>query len=241
MSKRLETVATMTCMKTLLMLFNFIFWGSGMLMLCIGIWMRLQLRDYMNMGVQDSGTALLALASLGAVLALAATLACCCTARGHPALLYLYGAFLAVVALLELGAGASVYAYRTNLNEGFDQGLNESMIAYGQEHSISNHIDTMQSTLHCCGNRGYTDWFNIYPPKDIPLSCCKVPQDECKTNDIEQIYTEGCYNRVVDFINSNIGLVAGTAIGVAFFPLVGIFLACCLASNINKTEYEQVA
>ncbi|RLU26086.1 hypothetical protein DMN91_002249 [Ooceraea biroi] len=151
----------------------------------------------MNMGVQDSGTALLALASLGAVLALAATLACCCTARGHPALLYLYGAFLAVVALLELGAGASVYAYRTNLNEGFDQGLNESMIAYGQEHSISNHIDTMQST--------------------------------------------GCYNRVVDFINSNIGLVAGTAIGVAFFPLVGIFLACCLASNINKTEYEQVA
>ncbi|EZA62208.1 hypothetical protein X777_02834, partial [Ooceraea biroi] len=62
---------------------------SGMLMLCIGIWMRLQLRDYMNMGVQDSGTALLALASLGAVLALAATLACCCTARGHPALLYL--------------------------------------------------------------------------------------------------------------------------------------------------------
>jgi len=43
----------------------------------------------MNVGVQDSGTALLALASLGAVLALAATLACCCTARGHPALLYL--------------------------------------------------------------------------------------------------------------------------------------------------------
>lgn len=58
-------------------------------MLCIGIWMRIQLRDYVNIGVQDSGTALLALASLGAVLALAATLACCCTARGHPALLYL--------------------------------------------------------------------------------------------------------------------------------------------------------
>jgi tetraspanin-7 len=45
----------------------------------------------------------------------------------------------------------------------------------------------------------------------------------------------------MDFINSNIGLVAGTAIGVAFFPLIGILLTCCLASNINKTEYEQVA
>lgn len=46
---------------------------------------------------------------------------------------------------------------------------------------------------------------------------------------------------MLDFLNANIGLVAGTAIGVAFFPLVGVFLACCLASNINKAEYEQVA
>ncbi|KAL0115511.1 hypothetical protein PUN28_010792 [Cardiocondyla obscurior] len=242
MSKRLETVATITCKKTLLMLFNFIFWVSGLLMLCIGIWMRIQLRDYVNISVQGSGAALLALASLGAVLAVAAVLACCCTARGHPALLYLYGAFLAVVALLELGAGASVYAYRTSLNEGFDQGLNESMMAYGQDQSKTSHIDTMQSTLQCCGNRGYADWSKLVPPKEVPLSCCKVPQNECdRRNIIDDIYNEGCYNRVLDFINSNIGLVAGTAIGVAFFPLVGIFLSCCLASNINKAEYEQVA
>lgn len=241
MSKRLETVATMTCMKTLLMLFNFIFWASGVLMLCIGIWMRIQLRDYINMNVQGSGAALLALASLGAVLAVAAVLACCCTARGHPALLYLYGAFLAVVALLELGVGASVYAYRTNLNEAFDQSLNQSMEAYGQDDSMSNRIDTMQSTLHCCGNRGYADWRNLNIPQEIPMSCCKVPKDKCDPNNIDQIYTDGCYSCVLEFINSNIGLVAGTAIGVAFFPLVGIFLACCLASNINKAEYEQVA
>ncbi|KAL6258169.1 hypothetical protein P5V15_010094 [Pogonomyrmex californicus] len=241
MSKRLETVATMTCMKTLLMLFNFIFWASGILMLCIGIWMRILLRDYMNMSMQGSGAALLALASLGAVVAVAAVLACCCTTRGHPALLYLYGAFLAVVALLELGAGASIYAYRTNLNEGFDQDLNESMAVYGQDNSKSSHIDFIQSNLHCCGNRGYADWLNLDPPKNVPLSCCKMPEKKCDSQDTEQIYIEGCYNRVLDFMNDNFGLVAGTAIGVVFFPLVGIFLACCLASNINKAEYEQVA
>lgn len=63
--------------------------GSGMLILCTSIWMRFQLRDYVNMNVQGSGSALLAVACLGAVLAVAAILACCCTARGHPALLYL--------------------------------------------------------------------------------------------------------------------------------------------------------
>lgn len=60
-----------------------------MLILCTSIWMRFQLRDYVNMNVQGSGSALLAVACLGAVLAVAAILACCCTARGHPALLYL--------------------------------------------------------------------------------------------------------------------------------------------------------
>lgn len=62
-------------------------------------------------------------------------------------LAYQYGAFLAVVALLELGAGASVYAYRTSLNEGFDQGLNESMAAYEKDESIRTHINIMQKTV----------------------------------------------------------------------------------------------
>ena len=81
----------------------------------------------------------------------------------------------------------------------------------------------------------------MVPPKEIPRSCCKVPTEQCKTYDPNQFYTQGCYTRVLDFINSNIGLVAGIAIGVAFYPLVGVFLACCLASNINKVKYEQVA
>ncbi|XP_043262103.1 tetraspanin-7-like [Colletes gigas] len=241
MSKHLEAVATMACMKTHLMLFNFVFWASGVLMLCIGIWVRFQLWAYVDMSVEDNGAISLALVSLGAIMTLAATLACCCTARGHPALLYLYGAFLAVVALLELGVGASIYAYRTNLNEKFDQGLNESMSVYGQDATKTSHIDSVQTALHCCGNKGYTDWLNMYHPKQIPLSCCKVKTDVCDVNNMSDIYIQGCYTRVLDLINGNIGLVAGTAIGVAFFPLVGIFFACCLASNINKAKYEQVA
>lgn len=240
MSKHLESVATTVCMKTVLMFLNFVFWVLGMLMLCTGIWLRIQLQDYFDISVEGSGAALLILASFGAVLVLATTLACCCTTRGHPALLYLYGAFLAVVAILGLGAGASVYAYRSTLNEGFYQGLNDSMVVYGQDPVRSNHIDTMQSTLQCCGNKGYADWISVYGQKEIPLSCCKVPQNECDRSDTDQIYVEGCYTRVLNFINETTGLVAWTAKAVAVL-VVGVFLACCLANNINKTKYEQVA
>jgi tetraspanin-7 len=52
---------------------------------------------------------------------------------------------------------------------------------------------------------------------------------------------QGCFNKVVEFLNGNIGLVGGSAVGVAFFPLIGEILACCLAKNINKAKYEQMA
>lgn len=55
------------------------------------------------------------------------------------------------------------------------------------------------------------------------------------------IMLQGCFNMVVDFLKGNIGLVGGSAVGVAFFPLVGVILACCLAKNINKAKYEQMA
>jgi tetraspanin-7 len=55
------------------------------------------------------------------------------------------------------------------------------------------------------------------------------------------IMLQGCFIKVVDFLNGNIGLVGGSAVGVAFFPLVGVILACCLAKNINKAKYEQMA
>lgn len=73
----------------------------------------------------------------------------------------------------------------------------------------------------------------------MPLSCCIIP--ECDTSDENVIYTQGCYDIVVDFIDSNIGMVAGSAVGIAFFPLLGTILACCLASSLNKAKYEQMA
>jgi tetraspanin-7 len=60
-------------------------------------------------------------------------------------------------------------------------------------------------------------------------------------SDISRDALQGCFSKVVEFLNGNIGLVGGSALGVAFFPLVGVILACCLAKNINKAKYEQMA
>ncbi|KAF2887877.1 hypothetical protein ILUMI_18296, partial [Ignelater luminosus] len=101
--------------------------------------------------------------------------------------LFQYGAFLAIILVLELGAGISIFAYRSKLTAGFDKGLNQSIINYRSESAgKSADIDIMQATLHCCGNHRYTDWSDNNLP--VPLSCCKV--ENCNTANEAEIYTQ---------------------------------------------------
>lgn len=122
MARKLETVAAMACMTVLLMLFNlaftvsllfdnhlilpaiysqkyyffFFLQCSGLLMLCAGLWMKLELQNYASLGLESSGATLLALSCLGALVALVGILACCCTTRQHPALLYLVSLYFTI-------------------------------------------------------------------------------------------------------------------------------------------------
>ncbi|KAG8222125.1 hypothetical protein J437_LFUL002122 [Ladona fulva] len=233
MGKRLQTVAMMTCMKTLLMLFNFVFWVTGIIILAVGIWMKVELHKYMEFSTEFSSNASYVLMGTGALVILIGSLACCCTAKGQPVLLYIYATFLFIMVAMELGGGVSLYAYRNKLKEGFAKGISQSIHNYkGPQDSLSSHVDFMQSTLHCCGQIGYDDWKNTSYAK-VPISCCKEEGHACDTS--------GCYKKIVDYLNANMGRVAACAVGIAFFPTVGIILACCLARNINRAKYEQMA
>ncbi|CAH1961736.1 unnamed protein product [Acanthoscelides obtectus] len=238
MGQHFQTVAAMACMKSLLMVFNFVFWVSGIAILAIGVWMEIELYKYMEMSTEFSGTAPYVLIGTGSLIILIGSLACCCTVKGQPVLLYIYGAFLAIVFVLEVGAGISIFAYRTKLTEGFDKGLTQAMTNYQLNTPEAQNFDRMQQTLKCCGNHKASDWSDLMPPQSIPLSCCI--KENCDTTERDQIYTQGCYNKIVDFLGENIGIVAGAAVGIAFFPLVGVILSCCLASVINKAKYEQM-
>lgn len=35
-------------------------------------------------------------------------------------------------------------------------------------------------------------------------------------------------------------MIGACALGVTLFPIIGILLSCCLASNANKAKYEQM-
>lgn len=116
-------------------------------------------------------------------------------------------------------------------------------------------IGYLQESLKCCGIDNYHDWQNLnirYKDSDharVPVSCCKT--DYCgkidngqvilDTNSTAQpetskIYTNGCYEKITDFVSTNTIAVLICSYGLAIFQLVGIIFSCCLCKAIQGAE-----
>lgn len=244
MGRRLQTVAAVTCMKLMLMVYNIIFWITGIFLLVFGVWMKLSLHQFLELSDDYDSAVPFIFIGTGAAIVLVGFFACCCTVKGQSVLLYMLSFFLGIILILELVAGISGYIYRQKIADGFRTGLNNSLASYGKGGIKDKDLDLMQSQLKCCGVDNYTDWERKWHNKSVPESCCRDHED-CYNSEgkvvLDKIYTSGCYVKVVDFINHNLGAIGGGAVGLACFQLLGIMLSFCLAKHVNKAKYEPMA
>lgn len=63
--------------------------ASGLAVLCSGVWMQVEMHKYLVLNEEYSDVAPYILVATGSVILLISSLACCCTVKGHPTLLYL--------------------------------------------------------------------------------------------------------------------------------------------------------
>lgn len=66
--------------------------ASGLAIFCAGIWMQVELHHYLELNVEYPNVTPHILVGTGAFILLVSSLACCCTVKGHPLLLYTVGA-----------------------------------------------------------------------------------------------------------------------------------------------------
>ncbi|KAL8595955.1 hypothetical protein ACOMHN_018267 [Nucella lapillus] len=252
----LNTAPVVTCMKTLMMVFNFIFWVTGIVILAIGIWTKVDLYKYLKLSSIYQPEAPYVLIGVGAVIVLVGSLGCCCTVKGHAFLLYMYCGVLFLVFVMELSAGITLLVYKGKLEKGFQGGLAEGINMYGQkgEEEITQAFDELQQKLSCCGINDYSDWFKSpwateqKEKNTVPVSCCRGDTKTCQNSNLPSsangtvlpVFTHGCHKLVVDFINGNMGPIGGVALGISFFQVLGAILACCLAKSISKAKYEEM-
>lgn len=151
-----------------------------------------------------------------------------------------YGTFLLITLFAIITLVAYIYSYRAQLAQGIDEGLRYDIHNYNKT-SHRNHvlsIDVIQEKLKCCGVNGSKDWLVISPKKKIPKSCCLFHnQNTCRADNSTDLFPTGCSIRLKEILNENITMLGSIITGVAFFPLFGAILSCCLA-NSKRSRYE---
>ncbi|XP_059824225.1 tetraspanin-7b [Hypanus sabinus] len=247
-SRRMETKPVITCLKTLLIIYSFVFWITGVVLLAVGVWGKLTLGTYISLVAENSTNAPYVLIGTGTTIVVFGLFGCFATCRGSPWMLKLYAMFLSLVFLAELVAGISGFVFRHEIKDIFLKTYTDAVHNYNGEDEQSHAVDDVQNSLRCCGVQNYTNWSTstYWPEHGFPRSCC-IKSSDCNPQDLRnmtiaatKVYHQGCYELVTGFMETNMGIIAGVAFGIAFLQLIGMLLACCLSRFITANQYEMV-
>uniref|UniRef100_A0A673MF20 Tetraspanin n=1 Tax=Sinocyclocheilus rhinocerous TaxID=307959 RepID=A0A673MF20_9TELE len=231
-SARLQTKPVITCLKTFLISYSLIFWFTGVILLAVGVWGKVNLEFDLLLNSDKSTNAPYVLIGTGASIIIFGLFGCFATCRGSPWMLKLYAMFLTLVFLAELVAGISGFIFRHEIKAVLQGAYNKA------------------ESLQCCGEKNYTSWANTdyFKTEGIPKSCCnKTAGGNCPSAELKDlnkaalvVYQRGCFSLMTATLEANLGIIAGISFGIAFFQLIGIFLACCLSRYITNNQYELV-
>jgi hypothetical protein len=231
-------------LKTLLLIFNLIFFALGVSILISGIYGYRAFKHFFQF--VDSTHLYLFVISLGVFMVMIGVLSLWCTPKGVTWLLYGYGAIVFILFLAVLATSVAFLVRRDPLENELKRDIERLIRTYPQNQES---IDIWQTTLHCCGVQNYTDWFQTEwanGTHQVPKSCCIHPGNlNCTTTILSlngtditgDIWTEGCNWRMYNWLETNYAMIGGLGLGVAFFIFFGSLLSCSLAYQIRRNVY----
>ncbi|XP_071743834.1 CD63 antigen isoform X2 [Lepeophtheirus salmonis] len=208
--------------------------------------MEFQLYKYIEFSNDFFSLVRIVVMGLGIIIIILATLACCFTAKGIVPLLYIYSSLLMVIFCIQVLVFVIGYVYRDKISSGFYDGLDRGLDNYGKDTGLTQAIDGIQTTLHCCGLSNHSDWSNTpwgtgHRGK-LPHSCCLYTEEAVCASDRDTafVHRQGCYRIVVNFFMDNLSKVGIGILCIAGFHLLGVLLSCCLAKTIHQAQYEEI-
>ncbi|XP_055339469.1 CD63 antigen-like [Paramacrobiotus metropolitanus] len=238
--------------KWLMLIFNLIFWISGIGLIIAGAVAQTVYKPYLAFLESTYLSAPVLLIVVGAVITIIAFFGCCGSAKENYCMLITFAVLLGIIFCVELAGGIAGYVERGRVGSYLESKMRTSLARYNASLDEKAWNDT-QTTLKCCGVDEWHDWLNrnssrvngtITGPK-VPESCCKQPAScDTSTVNLQQncvppgdhcpIYQTGCYKQLREQLESSIGIIGGVGIGVAFIQIVGIAFACFLARRVKR-------
>uniref|UniRef100_A0A8C7C9W9 Tetraspanin n=1 Tax=Neovison vison TaxID=452646 RepID=A0A8C7C9W9_NEOVI len=218
--------------KYLLFFFNMLFWVISMVMVAVGVYARLMKHAEAALACLAVDPAIL-LIVVGVLMFLLTFCGCIGSLREN-------------ICLLQTARGK------------VSEIINNAIVHYRDDLDLQNLIDFGQKKFSCCGGISYRDWSqNMYfncsednPSRErcsVPYSCCLPTPNQAVINTMcgqgmqaldyleasNVIYTNGCIDKLVNWIHSNLFLLGGVALGLAIPQLVGILLSQILVNQIK--------
>ncbi|XP_045889437.1 CD82 antigen-like [Micropterus dolomieu] len=247
----------MTVTKYFLFLFNLIFFLCGAVIMGFGLWLLLDNQSFIVLLNNTSSVKLACyiLIGVGTFSMLMGFLGCLGAIYELRCLLGLYFTCLLLILIAQITAGALIYFHKNKLNEEMSKIVTKVLDNYhGNSSTAEQAWDFIQRNMACCGWSGHTDWTgNMVITNSsqllFPCSCQNISLAtgnfsdtgfcEAQTPDWP-IYDEGCAASVESWLLTNIGVVLGICLGVAFVELLGMILSICMCRNIHTEDYTKV-
>ncbi|XP_037035111.1 23 kDa integral membrane protein [Bradysia coprophila] len=229
----------MNIIKYILFVFNVFFAISGLGILIAGALVLSDINEF-NYFLEGRVTAPpIVLIVTGAIIFLIASLGCYGAIRESPSMLYAFAFLLLIIFIVELAVGIAACVFKSDLQMMLQKSLQDSIERSSMDDIMA--WDNVQQKLQCCGINGASDWQDFSRNHTIRASCCRPNHidgtKDCKNGAAlfqHRYYQDGCLPKLKSKIDSNAVVLIGVGLGLAFVQLLGIVLACWLASAIRR-------
>lgn len=242
----------MKCVKYLLFAFNLIFAITGFALIITGCVIQGVYSNYLDfLGDSFFNTPVL-LVVVGCIIFFVTFFGCCGAIKENHCMTLAFSVFLALILLIELGAGIASYTFRDEVGAIIEANMEKGLQNYGKDtyKGVTETWNIVQHELKCCGAQEYMDWENTtfaQESNSVPDSCCLSDVEGCGKGILSMsndqvpkiIYTNGCLDKLKEVIEGNVAALGGIGVGIAFIQFAGIIFACVLAATIRK-GYETV-
>ncbi|CAK8676683.1 unnamed protein product [Clavelina lepadiformis] len=234
--------------KYLMFLFNILFWLAGGAILGVGIYVSVDstVQNIVSVaGVQITFAAAIALIVFGSIMFIVGFCGCCGAIKENQCLLGTYFVLVLLIFIAQLGIGIWAFTSRTTIENEIRKGLNNSVPINTTNEQYVTSVKDLQKFFKCCGLvNGCEDW-----PSGSTEGCscsgtsdtCVAPSGSCTNTDPSggNIYKEDCLDATLNFIDDNIIIIAGIALGIGLFEIFGMAFAMIMCTNARAAKgYE---
>ncbi|XP_047548780.1 CD82 antigen [Lutra lutra] len=256
--------------KYFLFLFNLLFFILGAVILGFGVWILADKSSFISV-LQTSSSSLKVGAcvfiGVGAVTMFMGFLGCIGAIKEVRCLLGLYFAFLLLILIVQVAAGALFYFNMGKLKQEMGNIVTNLIQNYKDSHEdrLQEAWDYVQAQVKCCGWVSFYNWTEnaeLMNRTNITYPCsCEARREEednfvvrkgfCETFDSNRtesrnspeywpVYHEGCMKKVQAWLQENVGIILGICVGVAVIELLGMLLSICLCRHVRSEDYSKV-